>query len=194
VTHWPYGTASEVHGMTDKVGMELPFVVCPCLHLSLCATHFLGRQCICTWAPRRILSCWVSYGNSWSPRLRKRFAPSPLSSLLPCPGGRQCSSWRGPYVLGPLTPTTCAVRGGVFGGRKGYIQCVSRVLTMITHATLQDGYMGTEENIVAIAYKRWPQLFHGFDNDSGGEHGDNCAAFSANLDMVKQLKKAGTWG
>jgi hypothetical protein len=39
--------------------------------------------------------------------------------------------------------------------------------------------MGTEECIWAIIFARLPHLFDGFDNNSLGNHGDNCASFQA---------------
>lgn len=105
VTYWPYGTTTEVHGMTDKA-----------MHM------YLGTS-------------------------------------------------KDPMQI---------VRGGVFGGTLPYITCVSRVYLRALHTTLSEGYLGTEENILAIIYKHFPELFIGFDNDSLGNHGDNNALFQLN--------------
>jgi hypothetical protein len=48
------------------------------------------------------------------------------------------------------------------------------------HQTLTDGYLGTEECVWAMIFARFPHLFAGFDNNSLGNHGDNCASFQAN--------------
>ena len=72
------------------------------------------------------------------------------------------------------------VRGGVFGGTMPYIKCVARLYLRAMAETLGDGYLGTEENILSIVFKHFPELFHGFDNDSLGNHGDNCALFILN--------------
>ena len=72
------------------------------------------------------------------------------------------------------------VRGGILGGTRASIECVSKVYQNAIRQTLQDGYMGTEENILAIVLKRFPDLFDAFDNNSLGGHGDNCASFTAN--------------
>ena len=45
---------------------------------------------------------------------------------------------------------------------------------VILNETLTAGYMGTEENIIALLYYRFPELVHHFDNAEGG----NCAIFS----------------
>jgi len=116
LTHWPYGTTTEVHGMLDKA-----------MHL------YMGT------------------------------AQDPLR----------------------------IVRGGVFGGERAFIECVAKVYNTALAQTLRDGYLGTEENIFAMIYQRFPDLFHGFDNNSLGNHGDNCAAFQANEIEVKKLRQAG---
>ncbi|KAA0163258.1 hypothetical protein FNF27_07963 [Cafeteria roenbergensis] len=113
LTHWPYGTATEVHGMTDKA-----------MHL------YMGAE----QDPMRI------------------------------------------------------VRGGVFGGERAYIECVAKAYNRALAQTLRDGYLGTEENIFAMIFERFPALFHGFDNNSLGNHGDNCAAFAKNQLEVRQGK------
>ena len=48
------------------------------------------------------------------------------------------------------------------------------VFDVILNETLTAGYMGTEENIIALLYYRFPELVHHFDNAEGG----NCAIFS----------------
>lgn len=106
VTHWPYGTTTEVHGLTDKA-----------MHL------YIGT------------------------------ADDPL----------------------------IIVRGGIFGGQLPYIECVLKAYMIALHQTLSDGYMGTEECIWAIIFARFPHLFAGFDNNSLGNHGDNCASFQKNV-------------
>ena len=105
VTHWPYGTTTEVHGLTDKA-----------MHL------YLGT------------------------------ADDPLQ----------------------------IVRGGIFGGTLPYIECTLKAYMIALHQTLSDGYMGTEECIWAMIFARFPHLFAGFDNNSLGNHGDNCASFQKN--------------
>ena len=66
------------------------------------------------------------------------------------------------------------VRGGVFGGTMPYIKCAARLYLHVLANTLKDGYLGTEENILAISFARFPWLFHGFDND-------RCAVLSADV-------------
>lgn len=105
VTHWPYGTTTEVHGMTDKA-----------MHL------YIGT------------------------------ADDPL----------------------------IIVRGGIFGGTLPYIECALKAYMIALHQSLADGYMGTEECIWAMIFARFPHLFAGFDNNSLGNHGDNCASFQKN--------------
>ena len=104
VTHWPYGTNTEVHGMTDKA-----------MHM------YIGT------------------------------ADDPL----------------------------VIVRGGIFGGTLPNIECVLKAYVIALHQSLTDGYMGTEECIWAMIFARFPHLFAGFDNNSLGNHGDNCASFQA---------------
>lgn len=72
------------------------------------------------------------------------------------------------------------VRGGVLGGRPTDIECFAKAYQLVLWGTLQDGYMGTEENALALTAKWLPGLVSAFDNDSLGNHGDNCAAFEAN--------------
>lgn len=43
----------------------------------------------------------------------------------------------------------------IFGGQKPYIECVTQLYLIILAQTLEDGYMGTEENILAIALRRY---------------------------------------
>lgn len=59
--------------------------------------------------------------------------------------------------------------------------------------TLSDGYMGTEENILAIVFARFPSLFAGYDNNQWGNHGDNCAIFNhqSEIRKAKLAEKAG---
>jgi len=83
------------------------------------------------------------------------------------------------------------VRGGILAGTRAHIECVSKLYTMAIHQTLQDGYMGTEENILAIALQRFPDLFDAFDNNSLGNHGDNCASFAANAQKSNKHPKQG---
>jgi hypothetical protein len=104
-THWPYGTNTEVHGMTDKA-----------MHL------YIGTQ-------------------------------------------------DDPLII---------VRGGIFGGTLPYIECVLKAYIIALHRTLSDGYLGTEECVWAMIFARFPHLFAGFDNNSLGNHGDNCASFQKN--------------
>lgn len=114
LTHWPYATATEVHGMLDKA-----------MHL------YMGT------------------------------AKDPLR----------------------------IVRGGVFGGTRAYIECVAKVYNVALAQTLRDGYLGTEENIFAMIFKRFPELFAGFDNNSLGNHGDNCASFQKNEMEVQKAAR-----
>ena len=55
--------------------------------------------------------------------------------------------------------------------------------------SLSDGYMGTEENIFAMAYARFPELFAGYDNNQWGDHGDNCAIFN-HQSRIRKAKQA----
>lgn len=59
-----------------------------------------------------------------------------------------------------------------------YVDVVTKVYDIVLAQTLSDGYMGTEENILAIIFARFPELFAGYDNNQWGEHGDNCAIFN----------------
>ena len=115
-THWPYGTNTEVHGMTDK------------------AMHM---------------------------------------------------------YIGTLEDPLIIVRGGIFGGTLPYIECVTKAYVIALHQTLMDGYMGTEECVWAMIFARFPHLFAGFDNNSLGNHGDNCASFQGNT-MEADAIDAGT--
>jgi hypothetical protein len=115
VTHWPYGTTTEVHGLTDKA-----------MHV------YIGT------------------------------AEDPLR----------------------------IVRGGIFGGQLPHIECVVKAYVIALHQTLSDGYVGTEECIWAIIFARFPYLFAGFDNNSLGNHGDNCASFQKN-NMVEDDIRSG---
>lgn len=65
-------------------------------------------------------------------------------------------------------------RGGIFGGRKEFLEVSASVYDVILNETLSAGYMGTEENIISLLYYRFPELVHAFDNGPGG----NCAVFS----------------
>jgi hypothetical protein len=82
------------------------------------------------------------------------------------------------------------VRGGIFGGQLPYIECVLKAYIILLHQTMMDGYLGTEECLWAILFKRLPHLFSPFDNNSLGSHGDNCAAFSGN-NMEEEDIRAG---
>lgn len=116
LTHWPYATATEVHGMLDKA-----------MHL----------------------------------------------------------------YMGTATDPLRIVRGGVFGGQRAHIECVAKAYNTALAQTLSDGYLGTEENILAMIFERFAELFHGFDNNSMGNHGDNCAAFQKNILEVKTRRENG---
>ena len=94
------------------------------------------------------------------------------------------------YLQQPEEPIR-VVRGGIFGGTPESIECVYRVYMHALAQTMTDGYMGTEENILAIILKRFPKLFADFDNNSLGNHGDNCASFNANTMEVEGIK--GPW-
>jgi hypothetical protein len=72
------------------------------------------------------------------------------------------------------------VRGGIFGGTLPHIECVLKAYVIALHQSLTDGYLGTEECVWAMIFARFPHLFAGFDNNSLGNHGDNCASFQAN--------------
>ncbi len=50
---------------------------------------------------------------------------------------------------------------------------MTKVYEMALADTLSDGYMGTEENIFAMCFARFPELFAGYDNNQWGDHGDN---------------------
>ena len=65
-------------------------------------------------------------------------------------------------------------RGGIFGGRREYLEVSGAVFDVILNETLTAGFMGTEENIISLLYYRFPELVHAFDNGNGG----NCAVFS----------------
>lgn len=78
------------------------------------------------------------------------------------------------------------VRGGVFGGRPQDIECATAVYQHILAGTLGDGYMGTEENILSLLLKHFPDLVANFDNNSLGVHGDNCASFIANQQQAEK--------
>ena len=112
VTHWPYGTTSEVHGFNDKA-----------LHLYMAQDE------------------------------------DPLQ----------------------------IVRSGIFGGDLPHIECVLKAFTIVMHQTLTDGYLGRAENIWTIVHRRFPHLFSSFDNDSLGNHGDNCAAFMQAMKTEKAV-------
>jgi len=43
-----------------------------------------------------------------------------------------------------------------------------------------------------MIYARFPELFNGFDNNSLGNHGDNCASFQANIEEASRLEREGT--
>ena len=83
------------------------------------------------------------------------------------------------------------VRGGIFGGTLPYIECVLKAYVIALHQSLTDGYLGTEECVWAMIFARFPHLFAGFDNNSLGNHGDNCASFQANT-MEADAIDAGT--
>jgi hypothetical protein len=114
VTHWPYGTTTEVHGFTDKA-----------MHM------YIGTN------------------------------DDPLQ----------------------------IVRGGIFGGQLPNIECAAKAFVIALHQTLSDGYLGTEECIWAIIFARFPHLFNGFDNNSLGNHGDNCASFQKNNMEEEEIEK-----
>lgn len=82
--------------------------------------------------------------------------------------------------MGTAKDPLMIVRGGIFGGTLPYIKCVARAYLHALAATLSDGYMGTEENILAMARQHFPHLFDCFDNNSRGNRGDNCAVFQEN--------------
>ncbi len=71
-----------------------------------------------------------------------------------------------------------------------FIDVVTQVYDIVLAATLSDGYMGTEENILAIIFARFPELFAGYDNNQWGEHGDNCAIFNHQSRVRKEAMAA----
>ena len=106
VTHWPYGTQTEVHGFNDKA-----------MHL------YMAQE-------------------------------------------------EDPFRI---------VRSRIFGGDLPHIECVLKAFIIALHQTLSDGYLGRDENIWTIVHRRLPHLFSSFDNNSLGNHGDNCASFVKSL-------------
>lgn len=50
-----------------------------------------------------------------------------------------------------------------------------------------------QEPIRCFVHCRFPELFHAYDNDQRGNHGDNCASFADNLERVKDAKQKGEW-
>lgn len=58
-------------------------------------------------------------------------------------------------------------------------------------AVCSDGYMGTEENIMAIIFARFPELFADYDNNQWGDHGDNCAIFNHQSRLRKERQARG---
>ena len=65
-------------------------------------------------------------------------------------------------------------RGGIFGGTKEYLEVATLAYHEMLAGSLEEGYMGTEENIFALLWYRTPELVHRYDNKEGG----NCAVFS----------------
>ena len=70
-----------------------------------------------------------------------------------------------------------------------HIEVVTKVYELALAESLSDGYMGTEENIFAMAYARFPELFAGYDNNQWGDHGDNCAIFN-HQSRIRKAKQA----
>ena len=89
--------------------------------------------------------------------------------------GMTCAAMQA--YAGSSEPTLRIVRGGVFGGKIQHIDVVAKVYEITLAQTLSDGYMGTEENILAIILARFPRLFSAFDNNQFGKHDDSCAIF-----------------
>jgi len=73
--------------------------------------------------------------------------------------------YRGRYVL--------VGRGGIFGGSRAFLEVGAEIYQLALDATLNAGYMGTEENIFSILLYRYPELVHEYRNGDGG----NCAIF-----------------
>jgi len=91
--------------------------------------------------------------------------------------------------IGTAEDPLVIVRGGIFGGTLPYIECVTKAYVIALHQSLMDGYMGTEECIWAMIFARLPHLFAGFDNNSLGNHGDNCASFQKNIMEADEIDK-----
>jgi len=64
------------------------------------------------------------------------------------------------------------VRGGIFGGTPAYIDVFAQIYNHALSQTLSDGYMGTDENVLAMTVARFPQLFNAYHNVR-----DNCDLF-----------------
>lgn len=59
-------------------------------------------------------------------------------------------------------------RGGLFGGNREAIHEANSTYYSILNASLQEGYMGTEESIFAIMAHREPELYRRYSLDSNG--------------------------
>ena len=94
------------------------------------------------------------------------------------------------YMAAAEDPLRIA-KSNFFGGTLPQIECAIKAFNIALHQTLSDGYLGTDEQVWAIVLRRLPHLFADFDNNSLGNHGDNCASFSKNAMEEKEID-AGT--
>jgi len=177
ITHWPYGTQTEVHGLTDKAmhlyigtaddpllivrggifGGTLPYLECAlkaymiALHQTLSDGYMGTEECI--WA----MMC-VGGGARGAARrgAARRCAPR-MRDAMPR-----------------------ALAGDVHGcGRAASAPSANAASApRLTHSPSPSPLHVPPPR----SFARFPHLFAGhFDNNSLGNHGDNCASFQKNL-------------
>lgn len=84
----------------------------------------------------------------------------------------------------------CVARGGIFGGKKKYIERLNQLYYDILRDSINSGYMGTEESLFTILMYRHPDLIQYFDIEDNGLISKFCEDAKENrLEPKKKFKK-----
>ncbi len=170
VTHWPYGSNTDVHGMNDKAMHAYVGTTKDPLRI-VRGGVFGGKPQVCFpcagWLQRAPLTTSTVAAGAIH-----RAVPRPVVGLVGClPSVRRCCVYNSGLSRPSPLPTPCLLSFQ-------YIEVVTKIYELALADSLSDGYMGTEENIFAMCLARFPSLFADYDNNQWGEHGDNVRALA----------------